>query len=549
MSDSHIVVRRPARCVSALALSWLTLAAGPAAAQPVSLGSAESFAVLGQTTVSNTGVSSVTGDLGVSLTGAVSGFPPGTVAGGAIHQGDAVAVQALLDAEAAFEALEARRCREANDLTGENLGGKMLAPGTYCFDGNAPLTGTLTLTGAGPWIFQIGGMLTIDANAQVVAPGITSACKGSQVHWQVGGASATVGAAASVIGNILSKTDVMLGAGASLDGRAVAIDGDVTMTTSQVAVCSFGGTFPPHAPIEVTGGGQLAVPDPDSSSHRRGGHGRATFAFVAIPGAAGAPATGRFIYLNRSNRSFGRMHIFGDVEDIDVVALDRDGSPKTVRFTGTCNDRPDCTFSVLAEDNARRHDDEDDDDDDDDDVDDDDDGDDDDDDGDEDDDRRTVARGDDRSGRRDRLGVVIVSNGRIVEARALRRIARGNIQFHEPPEPALTTAINDVEFTPGNVMTVTASLDPGPTPALADAYVVVQLPDGQFLSWTGAGLVPGLVPIARGFVPFAFEGVVARVVIPRGAPAGRYTWLSALTAAGTLNLLTPIATSVFTITP
>jgi hypothetical protein len=235
------------------------------------------------------------------------------------------------------------------------------------------------------------------------------------------------------------------------------------------------------------------------------------------------------------------MSFFGDVTDIDVVAVNDRGAPKTVRFNGTCNDRTDCTFSVLAEDNARRHDDDDGDDD----------GDNDDDDGDDDDedDDRALPTHEGRDRPRDRLGLVIVSNGQIVEARALRKIALGNTQFHEATSPTLDTALNDVEFRPGAVMTVSVLLDPAVTSSLADAYLVLQLPNGQLMSWTGGGLVPGVVPIARGFRPFRFEGVVARITIPRGAPAGRYTWLSALTEAGTLNLLTPISTSVFTITP
>ena len=92
-------------------------------------------------------------------------------------------------------------------------------------------------------------------------------------------------------------------------------------------------------------------------------------------------------------------------------------------------------------------------------------------------------------------------------------------------------------------------LAPGPIATPADAYVVLELPDGQLMSWTGSGLVPGLIPIARGIVPIPFEGAIAQVVIPHGTPPGRYTWLSALTAAGTLNLLTPLAESVFTVTP
>jgi hypothetical protein len=136
-----------------------------------------------------------------------------------------------------------------------------------------------------------------------------------------------------------------------------------------------------------------------------------------------------------------------------------------------------------------------------------------------------------------------------VEARAIRPIARGNIQFHERTGPELTTDVNNVEFGPGDSLAVTASLAPGPTTTLADAYVVLELPNGQLMSWTGNGLVPGLAPIARGIVPFPFEGTLAQIVVPHGAPPGRYTWLSGLTVAGTLNLLTPIAESVFTITP
>jgi len=540
MSESKTRVRRSAWAAALPALAWLTVGATSAAAQPVSLGSAESFAVLGRTSVSNTGATAVTGDVGVSVGGAVTGFPPGTVdEDSSIHEGDAVAVQALQGAAAAFDEIEARTCPAANTLTGQDLGGKSLAPGVYCFRGNAPLTGTLTLTGAGPWTFQIGGLLTVADAARVVAADVTTTCKGSSVNWQVRGATATIGAGAAFIGNILAQNDVTLGAAASVDGRVVALDGDVTLATNQIAACSNGGAFPPHAPIKVTGGGQLSVPDPDTADHRRGGRGRSTFAFVAIPGTGDAEARGRFVYLNHSNRShmsiFRRMHVFGRVRNIDVVAVTDTGAPKTVRFDGTCATRPECTFSVLVEDNGEGHRDDDDD------FDDDDDGD--------DDAQGTSASNDHRNRPRDRFGVVIVANGRVVESRSLRPIARGNIQFHRPRGTVLSTDTNDVEFGTGNVMEVTASIDPGAASSPADAYVVLELPNGQLMSWTGSALVPGLVPIARGFVPFPFQGVVAQLPIPPGAPAGRYTWLSALTESGTLNLMTPISETVFTITP
>jgi hypothetical protein len=222
------------------------------------------------------------------------------------------------------------------------------------------------------------------------------------------------------------------------------------------------------------------------------------------------------------------MKLFGRVRNIAVVAVNADGTPKAVRIDGTCFQRTGCTFSAVVEDNGEGHRDDDE--------------------GELDDEGR--PRDEDRRWRpRDQLGIVIVAGDRIVESRALRPIARGNIQFHVPTAPTLSTDLNDVEFGPGNVVSVTASLDPGPVPTVADAYVVLELPNGQFMSWTSNGLVPGLVPLARGFVPFPFQGVLGQVVVPAGVPPGRYTWLSALTATGTLNLLAPIAETVFTITP
>jgi hypothetical protein len=69
------------------------------------------------------------------------------------------------------------------------------------------------------------------------------------------------------------------------------------------------------------------------------------------------------------------------------------------------------------------------------------------------------------------------------------------------------------------------------------------------MSWTGGSLVPGLVPLARGFVPVDFDGQILQLQVPMGTPAGTYTWMSALTEAGTLNLLSGLSERTFTITP
>src|SRR5436190_10068117 len=105
------------------------------------LGSAQNFAILGASTVTNTGLSMVKGHVGVSPGTAVTGFPPGVVTGGAVHAGDAIATQAHTDATVAYAALVNLACPAANNLTGQDLGGLTLAPGVYCFNSSAFLTG------------------------------------------------------------------------------------------------------------------------------------------------------------------------------------------------------------------------------------------------------------------------------------------------------------------------------------------------------------------------------------------------------------------------
>src|SRR5450432_453721 len=107
------------------------------------LGSSQSFAVLAGSTVTNTGSTTVYGNLGVDPGLAVTGFPPGLVTGGTIHSGDAVALQAQNDVVIAYYALAGQA--PTLDLTGQDLGGMTLVPGTYHFSSSAQLTGALTL--------------------------------------------------------------------------------------------------------------------------------------------------------------------------------------------------------------------------------------------------------------------------------------------------------------------------------------------------------------------------------------------------------------------
>ncbi|MCA1645817.1 MAG: S8 family serine peptidase, partial [Chloroflexi bacterium] len=140
------------------------------------LGAASSFAVLGASTVTNTGATTVNADLGVSPGTAVTGFPPGTVVGGSIHAADALALQAQTDTTSAYNDLAGQAC---TTLTGD-LGGRTLVPGVYCYKSSAQLTGALTLDAqrnpAAVFIFQIGSTLTTASTASVVMINGGSAC-------------------------------------------------------------------------------------------------------------------------------------------------------------------------------------------------------------------------------------------------------------------------------------------------------------------------------------------------------------------------------------
>ena len=221
----------PNLIAAVLLLSWCLASAWAQTAPP--MGTARSFAVLGAATVTNTGPTSVMGDLGVSPGSSITGFPPGTVTG-TIHAADAVAAQAQVDAATAYNFLTAETC--TTNLTGQDLGGLTLTPGVYCFDTSAQLTGTLNLNAAGDpnavFVFQIGSTLTTATNSAVIVSG-GSPCG---VYFQVG-SSATLGTGTQFAGNIFALTSITLTTGASVSGGSYALDGAVTMDTDAATAC------------------------------------------------------------------------------------------------------------------------------------------------------------------------------------------------------------------------------------------------------------------------------------------------------------------------
>src|ERR1700730_18626751 len=197
-----------------------------------SLGSAENFAILGATTVTNTGLTVIKGDLGVSPGTAVTGFPPGTVIGGTIHSDDARATSAQADALAAYNVLAAETCGTnlSGSVLGTSAGAITLSPGVYCFATSAQLTGTLTLSGNGVYVFQVVTTLTTaSASSVVLANGATA----GNVFWQVG-TSVTLGVNTVFVGSILADVSDTVTAGSSVAGRIFALTGAVTLDTNAI---------------------------------------------------------------------------------------------------------------------------------------------------------------------------------------------------------------------------------------------------------------------------------------------------------------------------
>jgi hypothetical protein len=233
----------------------------------VVLGTAGNFAVLGGSTVTNTGLSVIVGgNVGVSPGSAITGFPPGIVVPPfTTHAADAVALQAQNDLTTAYNT--AAGLTPTQNLTGTNLGGLTLTPGVYSFSSSAQLTGTLTLNDEGnpnaQFVFQIGSTLTTASNSSVVTIN-GGTMPGCDVFWQVG-SSATLGTGTAFEGHILALTSITMNTGASiLDGSALARNGAVTLDDNLIGNCTnCGGTSTPEPAtmsLAFIGGGLVGLP-------------------------------------------------------------------------------------------------------------------------------------------------------------------------------------------------------------------------------------------------------------------------------------------------
>jgi hypothetical protein len=197
------------------------------------LGAAQSFTVLGGATVTNTGLSTVNGDIGVAPGTAVTGMGSTTLSG-TVHSDDAVAALAHVDAMAAGGYLASLAFTQ--DLSGMDLGGMTLTAGVYRLASSAQLTGALVLDAQNManalFVFQIGSTLTTATASSV---NIINGSADTGVFFGVG-TSAVLGTGSQFAGNIVATDSITFNTAASLlCGRALALNGAVTLDTNLVS--------------------------------------------------------------------------------------------------------------------------------------------------------------------------------------------------------------------------------------------------------------------------------------------------------------------------
>jgi hypothetical protein len=223
------------------------LAASAASLTNVDLGTAGAYSVLAGSTITNTGSSTLQGDLGLSPGSAVTGFPPGQISG-ATNIDNSAAIQAQVDTETAYT--QAADATPATTQTAD-LAGLTLSPGIYSVPaGTSNLTGTLTLNGQGNpdavFVFQLPSTLITSSASDIVLENDANPCN---IFWQVT-SSATLGTSSSFQGTILALTSITADTDATITGRLLARNGAVTLDSNTISnpVCLASTPTAPTAP-------------------------------------------------------------------------------------------------------------------------------------------------------------------------------------------------------------------------------------------------------------------------------------------------------------
>ncbi len=227
----HISAWLAPLAVITVSVAVLAPAVSAAAAQvPVGLGTAGSFVVLAGAGITNTGPTTVNGDIGTFPTPSETGTGSMTITG-TNHAGDAVTQGAKTDLVTAYNTAAGESPATAVPA---DLGGQTLNPGTYNSASSLGLTGSVTLNGGGDpnalFVFQAGSTLITSSTSSV---NLINGAQSCNVFWQVG-SSATLGTGSTFRGTIMALTSITVTTGTTINGRVLARNGAVTLNNDTI---------------------------------------------------------------------------------------------------------------------------------------------------------------------------------------------------------------------------------------------------------------------------------------------------------------------------
>jgi hypothetical protein len=201
--------------------------------EAIPLGTADDFAIIAGAEITNTGSTDITGDMGLSPGSSVGGFPPGNCKG-MFHINDSIINQAKLDLTIAYNNIAGQTSTDMVTLSG-NIGGLTLSPGLYKSTSSLAISsGDVTFDALGNsnsvFMIQIASALTVTSGRKVILAG---GAMSSNIFWQVG-SSATFGTTCDFKGNIFAMESITFNTGATLNGRALARNGGVTLDANTI---------------------------------------------------------------------------------------------------------------------------------------------------------------------------------------------------------------------------------------------------------------------------------------------------------------------------
>lgn len=283
-------LRLAAATLAGFALLVSVAGGAQAVAVTVPLGAAESFAVLAATGVTNSGASTIWGDIGSFPTTSIDG---GITVLGTNHGGDLVTQAAKVSLDAAVIQANGQGPIDGTIVAASDLGGQTLTPGLYVQGGTGTMLlngGTLTLDAGGNpnavWIFRGTADLSVNVGSTVSLIGGAQACN---VYW-VMGAGAAIGGSSTFVGTVMAYTSVTFGTNATLDGRALAQTGNVTLLDNTIT----------RSPCTLAPAGGVGTGD-GSTSQTAGN--TAMFILIGAVLVAGMGATG--VLVTRRRRDDG----------------------------------------------------------------------------------------------------------------------------------------------------------------------------------------------------------------------------------------------------